>query len=148
MVRAIILLAALLLAVPGWLPTASADSLHNEETGAATRHSRPDAKKPARPKPPKVDKEKNCQWGHDVDIDLDTGHIRVSQFELKRILSGAESQIHGYRLSADTERMVLYIQQPDGSWYVADLMRLGSLDEGCVFFYVDPATPLEGEPPL
>lgn len=148
MVRVVVMLAALLLAVAGWTPAGTADSLRNEDAAPGASHAHGAPRKPAKPKPPKLDKEKNCQWGHDIDIEVDLARLRISQFELRAIIGGAGNEINGYRLYADPQRMVLYIRSPDGGWFVSDLMRLGSPDEGCIFYYADAATPLEGEPPL
>lgn len=143
------LLALALALAPG--STYAADSLHNDDHGPQAHRSQaaPQSKPPTKPKPKaKPDKDKNCKWGHDVVIDIEYKHITMSQDELKKVVSGLESKIAGYTIYANPKRLVLQIRSPEGFWYSASLMRIGSLDEGCVFYYVGSAIQLPEEPPL
>ncbi len=107
-----------------------------------------EAKKPAKPKPKKPDKEKNCSWENDLDIELDTKHLKLSQLSLKNVMKGGEARQDGYDVYADTQRLVLKIKTPEGVWYIATMTRLGSLNEGCVFYMVSEPRQVNGEPPL
>ncbi len=107
-----------------------------------------EVKKPPKPKPKKPNKEKNCQWDEDIDVEIDNKHIKITQQSLKNVMRGGESRQNGYDIYADTEKLVLKIRIPDGSWYVANMTRLGDLNEGCVLFMVGEPHQVEGEPPL
>jgi len=127
------------------------DSLHNDDRGPQAHRSQaaPQSKPQTKPKPKvKEDKDKNCRWGHDVVIDIEYKHITMSQDELKKVVSGLESKINGYTIYANPKQLVLYIRSPEAFWYSAGLMRIGSLDEGCLFYYVGTAIQLPEEPPL
>ena len=128
----------------------AADSLHNKEESRPQAHrsqATPQSKPQVKPKA-KTDKDKNCQWGHDVVVDVEYKHITMTQDDLKKVISGAESSINGYRVYANPRKLVLLIRSPEGFWYSAALMRIGSLDEGCLFYSVGTAIQLPEEPPL
>ena len=109
---------------------------------------KPEPKKPPKPKPKKPNKEKNCQWDEDIDVEIDNKHLKISQPSLKNVMRGGETQQNGYNIYADTDKLVLKIRAPDANWYVANMTRLGDLDEGCVFYMVGEMRQVEGEPPL
>ncbi len=125
------------------------DSLHNTDKGPQSHRAQaaPQSKPQSKPKA-KPDKDKNCQWGHDVVIEIEYKSITISQDELKKVVSGLESKTHGYTIYANPKLLVLLIRSPEGFWYSASLMRIGSLDEGCVFYYVGTAIQLPEKPPL
>ena len=128
----------------------AADALHNKEESRPQAHrsqATPQSKPQVKPKA-KSDKDKNCQWGHDVVVDVEYKHITMTQDDLKKVISGSESTINGYRVYANPRRLILLIRTPEGFWYSAALMRIGSLDEGCLFYYVGTAIQLPEEPPL
>ncbi len=107
-----------------------------------------EVKKPPKPKPKKPDKEKNCSWETDVEIELDTKHLKLSQLSLKNVMKGGETRQNGYDFYADTQKLVLKIRTPEGIWYIASMTRLGDLNEGCVFYMVSEPRQVNGEPPL
>jgi len=109
---------------------------------------KPEPKKPPKPKPKKPNKEKNCQWDEEIDLEIDNKHLKLSQLSLKNVMRGGESSQNGYAVYADTDKLVLKIKAPDGNWYLANMTRLGDLDEGCVFYMVGEPRQVEGEPPL
>ena len=111
-------------------------------------HASTETKKPAKPKPAKPDKEKNCQWARDDALEVGGTPITVSQVVLKAVLQGAPRTVDGHDLFADSARMILYIRTPEGFWYSGDMMRIGSVDEGCVSHYVSRIQPLKEDPHL
>ena len=120
--------------------------------GAAKAEAKPDAKpeakKPPKPKPKKPDKDKNCGWEREIDLELDGKHITIAQASLKNVMKGAESVQDGYDIQADPERLQLRVKTPEGVWFIASMTRLGNMDEGCVFYFVGEPKQVNTEPPL
>ncbi|MEI6557514.1 MAG: hypothetical protein WCO00_03835 [Rhodospirillaceae bacterium] len=149
-VRALVL--ALLLVLAGGGTVAANEAKHGAakppEAAPAGEKPPAEAKKPPKPKPKKPDKEKNCAWEEDVDIEIDNKHLRLSQLSLKNVMRGGESEQNGYNVYADTDKLVLKLRAPDGNWYIANMTRLGDMNEGCVFYLVGEPKQVEGEPPL
>ncbi|MEI6558071.1 MAG: hypothetical protein WCO00_06660 [Rhodospirillaceae bacterium] len=147
MIRAPTALLALALAVLLPVSAAAVDPRHIGESRPQSQ--RATAAPQSKPKTkPKADENKNCQWGHDVVIEIEYKRFTVSQDELKKVISGLESTINGYTIFANPKRLVLYIRSPEGYWFSSSLMRIGSLDEGCLFYYVGTPIQLPDEPPL
>ncbi len=116
--------------------------------GSPEGEAKHEAKKPEKPKPKKPDKTKNCQWDEDINVEIDNKYLKLTQMSLKNVMRGGESEQNGYNVYADTDKLVLKIRAPDGNWYLANMTRLGDLDEGCVFYMVGEPRQVDGEPPL
>ncbi|MEI8393990.1 MAG: hypothetical protein WCF85_04585 [Rhodospirillaceae bacterium] len=114
---------------------------------AADEGKKPEAKKP-KPKPKKPDKNKNCQWERDVELEIGGRKLSINQASLRNVMRGAESLQEGFGIFADTDKLELKLKAPDGSWYIADMTRLGDEGEGCIFYFVGSPHPVDGEPPL
>ena len=143
-------LGALLLALLVPAGAGAVDALHNTDNGPQAHRAQaaPHSKPQPKPNKDKPDKDKNCGWGHDIDIDIEYKHITLSQDELKKVVSGLESKIGGFTIYSNARHLVLHIRSPEGFWYSASLMRIGSLNEGCLFYYVGTPIQLPEEPPL
>ena len=154
MVR-IALLAALFFVVGGWsYATANEGGGHAKPPEAAEPAEPGDgkdaakAKKPAKPKPKRPDKEKNCAFERPIDVEVDGKHFTLPQAALKNVMRGAEADLGGYTIHSNPDKLILTVRTPDGSWYVANMTRLGDLDEGCVFYMIGQTRPTVSEPPL
>ena len=134
--RFLILAAAIgaMLAIP---QPALADEGH--ETGGA---------KPAKPKPKRPDKEKNCGWDADIELEIDGKRLTIRQMMLKNVMLGEIQDDSGYGIYADPEKLILKVRNPEGTWYVADMTRLGDPNEGCIFYDVGEPHQVDQEPPL
>ena len=144
-------IAILLVSLDGGAPAALANEAKHGEAKPAEApggEAKPEAKKPPKPKPKKPDKEKNCAWEQEVDLEIDSKHLKLTQLSLKNVMRGGETEQNGYNVYADTDKLVLKVRAPDGIWYVANMTRLGDLNEGCVFYMVGEPRQVEGEPPL
>lgn len=142
----ILALALALLPAAGAVPAAMAAEAKHAE--APPGEAKPEPKKPPKPKPKKPDKEKNCGWETDIDIEIDSKRVTLNQGTLKNLMRGSESEQNGYTFFADTQKLVLKIRTPENNWYVADMTRLGDPGEGCIFYMVGEPQQVDAAPPL
>ncbi|CAK0758153.1 exported hypothetical protein [Azospirillaceae bacterium] len=124
------------------------DSKHEAPKHEAPAH---DGAKPAespKPKPKKPDKDKNCRWDRNIDLDIEGAHLTVTQTTLRALMRGERFEQDGYDLYGSAKMYSLRVRDKDGNWYTAGMTRLGDEREGCIFFLVGRLTPITGEPQL
>jgi len=134
----------------GPIVAAAEDAHQNSDapaTPAGAAEKEPTKPKP-KPKPKKIDKDKNCSWGEDANLDIDGKPLVLTQDLIAKVMKGAESEQDGYKLFAKPDGFALSIKSPEGAWFVTSMSRLGDPNEGCVFYLLGEAKPLDAEPPL